>query len=170
LVYLLVDVLEVEFHRYRASKLADLVALVQNIKGADAQRLKEACEDASERYESVLDRWLQCVKGLVTFNKDTRCGLASGFEGDEKERCTFLQKLPFRKRLEVMRPVQDIYIAVGDWLEEPEFTLETLSSDLAFVFLQMTDRIDEGLVRQDELVEMLIGFNAGLLSWFSKSG
>jgi hypothetical protein len=130
------------------------------------QRLKEAYGAKLEVCQTILNRWLRCVRGLITFNKDTEFEGTSGFEGDKNERSAFLKRLPIRQRFGAMHPVQAIYMDVADWLQEPGFTLESFSYDLAYVFLQMTAWIDDD-VSQDDLSELLIEFNTGLISWFT---
>ncbi|KAH7068602.1 hypothetical protein FB567DRAFT_540795 [Paraphoma chrysanthemicola] len=153
------DMLQDGYQQLTSHAFKHVETLLRTRWEADAEDLEETFGDAFEAYYMILDNWLKCVDGFVTYNDRT------GFFGDKQSRAEHLANQPD----EIKRPARRILLETGlmtaQWRCDPDFTVKAFSRDLARVILNISHW--SNAMAPGELEEILSDFNARLLDWFN---
>ncbi|CAO2656017.1 Nn.00g048200.m01.CDS01 [Neocucurbitaria sp. VM-36] len=138
--------------------LEEIVTLINKIRNDEVPRTGNTGSDALDKHQTILLQWLQCVEAFIAFRKVT------GFKGDKSERASFVRGLSREMKRAARGPLLRISSAISEWRQEPDFTLERFSKDLADVLFEMTTWMD--MMEVEELGEDLMKFNERLFAWF----
>lgn len=155
----LLDLLETsEPEQKDITAFEETVKYIHIIKSDGMFQLEQTFGDEYEKYQTVLDRWLGCAKAFIIFRKTTQ------FSGDRSKWPEFFKGLDPEKRKTARTAFMQTRSVIHKWCQEPDFSIPKVSKDLAHVFFNMAAW--EGTMELEELQELCIEFNGGLLAWF----
>ena len=136
-------------------ELQQTVTLATTVSHNDAGQLRTTLGHAYEPCIESLERWLTCIKAVVTFRQMT------GFSGDVAERAAFCAD---NLTPEQKKSARSLLTHMARRKSEC-FSVPGFSNNLALLLLEMTSWGDIPM-SLEEMVEYMLPFNECLLAWF----
>lgn len=154
----LLDVLPVGLQQPNILLLSSTVDLLQSLSRMDRQRLMVIYEKDLSNHQGALDRWLQCLRSLLTFYELT------GFKDGLMERDAFLDAMVDGPPEAVLKTAIHVRSSLVEWRIEHNIIDEDFSRDVASILYNLASW--GPWMKLQKMEDWTWKFTEDLLAWF----
>lgn len=154
----LLDVLLEKLQQPNALLLSGTLSLLESRFKIEHLRLQKVYCKKFNNHKESFTRWIECLRDVMQFYTSTE------FNGNLSTRPTFLKAVPFKRKIDLMKPFVHGRVSLTAWRKERGISIEDVSNEVGSLLFHLASWDDWADVHDVE--QMTLGFTEELLAWF----